>query len=263
MRAVARVVVVVPCYNEAERLDAEAFRSFALRGHYVDFRFVDDGSTDGTARVLESIRGSRGGVTLQRLERNSGKAEAVRQGLVAALAHERPDYVAYWDADLAAPLSELAAFVDLAESHRDVDGSAAGGTSQTRIDVVLGSRVKLMGRSIQRLAWRHYLGRVGATLVSMALELPVYDTQCGAKLFRATDLLARVFAEPFFTGWVFDAEILARFLTMDPAGRAHAAASIYESPLERWSFVRGSKVKPADFARALVDLATIKRRYRL
>ncbi len=250
MRAVARVVVVVPCYNEAERLDAEAFRSFALRGHYVDLRFVDDGSTDGTSRVLESIRGSRGGVTVQRLERNSGKAEAVRQGFVAALAQDRPDYVAYWDADLAAPFSELAAFVNLAES-------------QTRIDVVMGSRVKLMGRSIQRLAWRHYLGRVGATLVSMALELPVYDTQCGAKLFRATDLLGRVFAEPFFTGWVFDAEILARFLTMDPAGRAHAAASIYESPLERWSFVRGSKVKPADFARALVDLATIKRRYRL
>lgn len=245
----ARVVVVVPCYDEEERLDAEAFRAFALPGHYVDFRFVDDGSRDGTARVLESIRAARGGVTVQRLERNAGKAEAVRRGVVGALA-ERPDYVAYWDADLSTPLDELGAFVAVCESRRE-------------IDVVLGSRVKLMGRAIERLAWRHYLGRVGATLVSEALDLPVYDTQCGAKLFRATDLLARVFAEPFVTRWVFDVEILARLLTMDPEGRAHAAAAIYELPLDRWSFVRGSKVKPADFARALLDLAAIKRRYRV
>ncbi|HEY1954174.1 MAG TPA: glycosyltransferase [Polyangiaceae bacterium] len=246
----ARVVVVVPCYNEEKRLDVDAFRSFALPGHYVDFRFVDDGSDDGTAAVLERIRASRDGVTVQRLARNAGKAEAVRQGVLAALADEKYDYVGYWDADLAAPLSELAAFVAILESRRSVD-------------VVFGSRVKLMGRSIERLAWRHYLGRIGATLASIALALPIYDTQSGQKLFRATELLARVFAEPFLTRWVFDVEVLARFLTMDPRGRAHAAASIHEIPLEHWAFVAGSKVKPTDFARALADLATIKRRYRL
>ena len=241
----ARIAVIVPCYNEAERLDAEAFRTFALPGHHVDFLFVDDGSRDGTLAKLESIPAGR----VHRLERNFGKAEAVRRGVLAALADE-PDYVAYWDADLSAPLSELGAFVALCESRPD-------------IDVVIGSRVKLMGRTIERLAWRHYLGRFGATLVSLTLDLPVYDTQCGAKLFRATDLLARVFAEPFVTRWVFDVEILARFLTMDPEGRAHAAASIYERPLDRWTFAPGSKVKPGDFGRALVDLATIKRRYGL
>ncbi len=245
----ARVVLVVPCYNEEKRLDVNAFTSFALPGHFVDFRFVDDGSKDETARVLESIASARGGVVVQRLERNSGKAEAVRQGFVAALA-EKPDYVGYWDADLAAPLSELADFVGLVESRRDVD-------------IVFGSRVKLMGRSIERLAWRHYLGRISATLVSLTLKLPIYDTQCGHKLFRATDLLARVFAEPFLTRWVFDVEILARFLAMDPHGRDHVASSIYEYPLKHWVDVRGSKVKPTDFARALGDLATIKRRYTL
>jgi dolichyl-phosphate beta-glucosyltransferase len=246
---VARVVLVVPCYNEEKRLDVQAFTSFALPGHFVDFRFVDDGSKDETARVLESIAAARGGVAVQRLERNSGKAEAVRQGFVAALA-EKPDYVGYWDADLAAPLSELADLVGLVESRRDVD-------------IVFGSRVKLMGRSIERLAWRHYLGRISATLVSLTLKLPIYDTQCGHKLFRATDLLAQVFAEPFLTRWVFDVEILARFLTMDPRGRDHVASSIYEYPLKHWVDVRGSKVKPTDFARALGDLATIKRRYTL
>jgi len=235
---VARVLIVVPCYNEAKRLDVEAFRAFALPGHDVEFRFVDDGSTDETVARLN-------GMSVQRLERNFGKAEAVRRGVLAALA-EKPDYVGYWDADLSAPLSELGAFVTLCESRPDVD-------------VVIGSRVKLMGRSIERLAWRHYLGRFGATLVSLTLDLPIYDTQCGAKLFRVTDLLARVFAEPFLTRWVFDVEILARLLSMEP----RSAAAIYELPLDQWTFAPGSKVKPGDFGRALVDLATIKRRYRI
>jgi dolichyl-phosphate beta-glucosyltransferase len=246
---VARVVLVVPCYNEEARLDVQAFTTFALPGHYVDFRFVDDGSTDGTTRVLEQIARARGGVIVQRLERNSGKAEAVRQGFLAAL-DGAPDYVGYWDADLAAPLSELNGFVALMEVERD-------------IGAVLGSRVKLLGRTIERLAWRHYSGRVSATLVSMSLKLPVYDTQCGHKLFRATDLLRHVFAEPFHTRWVFDVEIIARFLTMDPAGREHAARSIYEFPLKQWIDVRGSKVRPTDFVRALADLWTIRRLYRL
>ncbi len=245
----ARVVLVVPCYNEEKRLDVDAFATYALPGHFVDFRFVDDGSTDDTARVLESIRERRGGVVVQRLEKNSGKAEAVRRGFVAA-AEEKPDYIGYWDADLAAPLSALVDFVALVETRPD-------------IDVVLGSRVKLMGRSIERLVWRHYLGRFSATLVSMTLKLPIYDTQCGHKLFRSTDLLARVFEDRFRANWLFDVEVLARFLTMDPAGRDHAARAIYEYPLEQWIDVRGSKVKPHDFALALGELATIKRSYRL
>ena len=246
---VARVVLVVPCYNEAKRLDADAFANFALPGHFVDFRFVDDGSTDGTARVLESIRERRGGVAVHRLEKNSGKAEAVRCGFVSAFA-ERPDYIGYWDADLAAPLSALADLVALAETRREVD-------------IIFGSRVKLMGREIERLAWRHYLGRFSATLVSLTLKLPIYDTQCGHKLFRVTDLLARVFEDAFLTNWLFDVEILARFLTMDPKGREHAARAIYEYPLKQWIDVRGSKVKAHDFALALGDLAKIRRGYRL
>ena len=246
---VARVVLVVPCYNEEKRLDVDAFANYALPNHIVDFRFVDDGSTDGTARVLESIRDRRGGVVVQHVDENSGKAEAVHRGFVEAIA-ERPDYIGYWDADLAAPLGALADFVALAESRRD-------------IDIIFGSRVKLMGRSIERLAWRHYLGRFAATLVSMTLALPIYDTQCGHKLFRVTDLLSRVFEDRFVTGWLFDVEILARFLTMDPEGRDHAERSIYEYPLKQWMDVRGSKVKPLDMVVALADLAKIRRRYRL
>ncbi len=244
----AGIVVVVPCYNEAARLDVHAFESFSLARHDVSFLFVNDGSTDDTQRVLERLRDETGARVL-RLERNVGKAEAVRRGIVAAL-EENADYVGFWDADLAAPLAELDEFVALME--RD-----------SNVEIVYGSRVKLMGRSIERHAWRHYVGRVAATLISTTLALPIYDTQGGHKLFRATDMLERVFRDPFTTKWLFDVEILARFLTMDPRGREHVVSIIHELPLRRWVDVRGSKVKALDFAASLRDVWSIKAKYRL
>ncbi len=129
--------------------------------------------------------------------------------------------------------------------------------------MVIGSRVKLMGRTIERLAWRHYLGRIFATAASLVLDLPVYDTQCGAKLFRATPLLAQVFAEPFLARWVFDVEIIARFMELDPGGPDRIGEALFELPLRHWIDVHGSKVKPVDFAQSARDLALIFARTRV
>jgi glycosyltransferase involved in cell wall biosynthesis len=243
-----RVALVVPCYNEAARLDERAFRDVRVEGHRLEIVFVDDGSRDGTRALLEAIRRDRpDDVRLVAYDRNEGKAEAVRRGVLAAL-ERSPDAVGYWDADLATPLRALGEFVAVLEH-------------QPEVDIVLGSRVKLMGRSIERRLWRHYFGRIFATAASVTLDLPIYDTQCGAKVFRATPLLARVFEEPFKAGWIFDVELIARFLSLDPRGREHVARSLYELPLREWTDVRGSKLKAVDFARAAADLASIWRRY--
>jgi glycosyltransferase involved in cell wall biosynthesis len=245
----AHVALVVPCFNEASRLDVRAFLDARLaRGARLELVFVDDGSRDATRDVLESMRRERPDeVRVVAYDDNQGKAEAVRRGVVDALSRS-PDAVGYWDADLATPLAELPELVRVLDERPD-------------IDVVLGSRVKLMGRTIERRVWRHYSGRLFATAASLALELPVYDTQCGAKLFRGTPLLARVFAERFVAKWIFDVEILARFMALDPRGTEHCARSIYELPLREWVDVHGSKLKSTDFARAALDLAVIWRRY--
>ncbi len=242
-----RVAIVVPCYNEESRLDRAEFVRAALPGHELELVFVDDGSKDGTRAVLEEVARSRGDARVVAQPVNTGKAEAVRRGVLDAL-ERAPDAVGFWDADLAAPLTELPDFVRVLEERPEVD-------------VVIGSRVKLMGRTIERRAWRHYLGRVFATAASVALDLPVYDTQCGAKLFRASPVIARVFEAPFLARWVFDVEILARFLALHPGAPEEAARAIYELPLRTWVDVHGTKLKSGDFARAALDLAMIRARY--
>jgi glycosyltransferase involved in cell wall biosynthesis len=235
-----RLRLVVPCYNEAERLEPDAFRQFAGEG--VSFLFVDDASTDATPRILaELAASSRGRIEVVTLPRNAGKAVAVRTGVLAAL--ERPcEFVGYWDSDLSTPLDAVHGFLAIADAH-------------PRLDIVIGSRVKLLGRQIARHAWRHYIGRVFATGASVALGVGVYDTQCGAKLFRASEITRRVFDAPFRSAWVFDVEILARYIA--EVGSREAESRVYELPLEIWRDVPGSKVKLWHAARAVWDLVWI------
>jgi hypothetical protein len=78
----------------------------------------------------------------------------------------------------------------------------------------------------------------------MLLNLPIYDTQCGAKLFRATPELEGILAEPFQLRWIFDVEIIARLIrSRRITGGEPVERSIYEVPLRQWVDVRGSKVR--------------------
>jgi glycosyltransferase involved in cell wall biosynthesis len=244
--AVSRVEIVVPCFNEEHRLDVDAFRRFHLAGDEVTFLFANDGSTDGTARILDELAASDPSrFAVLHLEQNSGKAEAVRRGVEASFTRG-PDFVGFWDADLATPLTELPGFIRV---FRD----------RPEIQMVFAARVRLLGREISRRPSRHYVGRVGATLISSSLGLAVYDTQCGAKLFRVSDDIRAAFAQPFLSRWIFDVEIIARYVQR--CGRDAASRAIYELPIFHWRDVGGSKVQSRDFIRALRDLWKIHRAY--
>jgi len=239
----ARLQLVVPCFNEADRLKPDAFLQF-LAGHPgAAIVFVDDGSTDATPVVLKDLQARGGGaVTILTLTPNGGKARAVHQGIRAAF-ERQPAFVGFWDADLSTPLDAVPAFMAIFDSRPDVE-------------IVMGSRVRLLGRDITRGMVRHYFGRVFATAASLALGLAVYDTQCGAKIFRTTAGVRRAFDAPFRSRWIFDVEILSRYLTA--SGRTPPPESrIYEVPLARWAAAPGSKVRTWHGLRALWDLAVI------
>jgi glycosyltransferase involved in cell wall biosynthesis len=215
----------------------------------VRFLFVDDGSRDNTVAVLKQLcEGYEDRAACLEYRPNGGKAEAVRRGILQAVQEYDLDAVGFWDADLATPLSAILGFVNVL-------------TSMSEIEMVFGSRVQLLGRQVRRSAARHYLGRVFATVASTTLRLPIYDTQCGAKLFRVDSNLKKVFADRFLSRWVFDVEILARYSRLCGHNREHMEGCIYEYPLEQWSDVAGSKVKPGDFFTAMLDIVRIKHRY--
>ena len=246
---VLATTIIVPCYNEAERLDVQAFRRFAEQSEGLHFLMVDDGSTDDTLGVLESLA-TTDGFSLLACSRNSGKAEAVRAGFQEVLARNDAQAIGFWDADLATPLVEIDRF----RRRMALDEA---------IDIVIGARVKLLGRRIERQRMRHYMGRATATIVSNLLDLPVYDTQCGAKIFRVTPLLPQLFDAPFSTRWAFDVEILARWIGGHrELPRRALEERILEIPLDVWTDVAGSKIQARDFLATPLDLARIVLRYR-
>lgn len=241
--------MVIPCYNEASRLEVDKFKAYVDAGRPHRFVFVNDGSRDQTLEVVEDLHRNRPqSFTYIDLPKNVGKAEAVRQGVLSTF-DTQADLAGYWDADLATPLDAIPAFCELLESRPD-------------LEMVFGARVRLLGRSIVRNPLRHYLGRAFATAASLTLGLPIYDTQCGAKLFRVSPLIRSLFQQPFMTRWLFDVEIIARLI--QTCRRDHLQPPqelIYEFPLHTWHDVAGSKVKALDFFTSFLELARIYWKY--
>ena len=251
VHATADCTVVVPCYNEAARFRTAEFDKFLKseeNGH-IRLLFVNDGSSDTTLSMIEALQcrfPKRIGLLNQ--QPNRGKAEAVRSGMLHIIASQQAMWTGFWDADLATPLAQIQDLLDLM-------------VANPNLELVFGARVRLMGRKIRRRAARHYLGRCFATVVSLLIKLPVYDTQCGAKLFRITPVLSQVLEQPFLSRWIFDVEMLARFLVLENGDVRGLEHKIYEYPLPVWTDVAGSKVTSLDFIRAFMELASIYFRY--
>jgi glycosyltransferase involved in cell wall biosynthesis len=236
-------VLVIPCFDEAGRLDRDAFLGLAREAH-VRLLLVDDGSRDGTRALLEDLREALPAlIDVLALPRNQGKAEAVRQGMLRAL-NQGAMIVGFADADLSTPADELERIVRAAQNHE--------------ARVVLGARVALLGSQISRTQVRHYLGRLFATAASSLLRLSVYDTQCGAKVFASPDELRAALREPFLSRWAFDVELLGRLVIGAPGVAPIAEEELLEVPLRKWRDVRGSKLSAWHMARAASDLLRIR-----
>jgi len=232
-----KICLVIPCYNESKRLD---FKEFSNCGENVFFLFVNDCSTDNTLDVLKKNLNKN--TFLLDLEKNVGKGEAVRRGMVylkTLPVFNEIKWVGYWDADLATPLKELDNFILFKN------------TFYPEAIAIFGSRVLRMGSSIKRSFFRNVMGRLFATLVGLTLGITSYDSQCGSKLFLKS-AIDKYFNEPFVSRWIFDVEILLRMKQKD----------ICEYPLKEWNDISGSSLKVHSVAFSVLrDVIKLRKKY--
>ncbi|MEN8889967.1 MAG: glycosyltransferase [Wenyingzhuangia sp.] len=238
------LIIVIPTYNESKSLRIEKFISFLNKKRMVGICFVNDGSTDGTKEILTALQ--------QKIEdqifvldciHNKGKAEATRAGMNYCNEHFGFDKIAYLDADLATSLEECYRISKKVNK---------------KLTFVFGSRIKILGSRIERNAFRFVTGRVIATVISKILNLGVYDTQCGVKVF-SRDLSTDVFLKSFLSKWLFDVEIFFRIIQL--YSRQEAVLKMKEIPLTEWVDKGDSKVKMSYFFKLWLDLYKINQVY--
>lgn len=235
---------MIPCFNEEKRLPVAEFETFYAARPDISYCFIDDGSSDNTLPLLRSFAKDRGDrISVISLPVNVGKAEAVRAGVLHALRGQDLDYVGYFDADLATPLNELDRFISW---------SIAFPSSA----IVFGSRIVRPGAHIIRSPLRYYLGRAFAAASNLLLGIPAYDTQCGAKLIRAS-VAGEIFHEPFINRWLFDVELFLRAAVVKDG----EPKSFIEVPLDTWTEKGSSRIGIRDAARMIFDFMIIWRRY--
>lgn len=226
--------IVIPAYNEAQRLPATLDRILAYLEQspvsVPEILVVDDGSRDGTAALVEA----KGGIVrLVSNPGNRGKGYAVRHGMLAATG----DWILSTDADLSAPIEEL-------------DNLMAAARRENAV-VAIGSRAldrKLV--KVHQPVMREISGRAFNIAMRLITGLPFRDTQCGFKLFRR-DAAREIFPRQIEEGFSFDVEdlLIARVLGL---------RSI-EVPVE-WSNVEGTKVSLTQGMKSFTDLVRIRAR---
>lgn len=237
-----KVLLIVPCHNEELRIRVDAF--VAETPAYVDILFANDGSTDQTLKVLGKVIEKRPSFRVFSAPRNGGKAKVIQ---LAFLEAERLDWlksydwIGFWDADLATPLSEIENFLKYQKLFSP--NSLA----------LFGCRLSRYGAKIERSTLRHYLSRIFVTFTDFLLGIKAYDSQCGAKLFHRS-IARQAFGESYISKWIFDLEIILRV----------GAENVLEIPVFNWMEIPGSKMRIGrESFRVLNDIFKIRSHYLL
>ncbi|MBU2996681.1 response regulator [Cellulophaga baltica] len=239
------VGVVIPCYNEEDRLSGKEFKDFVHSNLGYHLCFVNDGSTDNTLKVLEELSvGNENKISVYNCEKNGGKAEAVRQGVLHLAKDPQLDFIGYLDADLSTDFRD---FDDLVKTIEKSD-----------FKIVSGSRMARMGADITKESARAIISKTINLIIRTILKMPFNDTQCGAKIMDK-EIATLVFNKSFITRWLFDVEIFMRM--RKHYGKDKVIQLICEQPLKRWIHADGSKLSMSDSVKIVGQLAKIAVHY--
>lgn len=225
-----RLSIVVPSFNEAARLPAllESLERY-VDPATTELLIVDDGSTDGTVPVARDRGAWAPHLRILEHASNRGKGAAVRTGVMRA----RGELIAFVDADNATDLAALAPMCDAIQGH---------------VGAVFGSRHAPGAHVADSPPIRGLMGRVFNHVVKLAAGTSISDTQCGAKVFRAS--AARlVFAASAVDGFAFDVEVLRRLMDL--------GVGVIEYPV-RWTYISGTKIRPLTPLSMLFDIVRLR-----
>jgi dolichyl-phosphate beta-glucosyltransferase len=231
--------VVIPAYNEEQRLPRtldDVLSYLANQPYKSEVIVADDGSTDDTAKIVQSRAG--GAVPLRLVQhadgRNHGKGAAVRRGMMEATG----EYRLFMDADNSTTINHVEQFWPLFNEG---------------YNVVIGSRgLKDSIIPVKQPWYRRLSGNIG-NLIIRGLAVPgVHDTQAGFKMFTET-CAKDVFPRLTIDRWGFDIEILAVARSLN--------YRIKEVPI-KWVNDPNSKVKASAYLEVFGEVWRVRRNLR-
>ena len=246
MKLKYETIIVIPFFNEENRIAFDKYKSFIQNHPNVALVLVNDGSRDNTLLSLQKIElYNNKNVKIISYTQNQGKANAVKLGFNYAEKHFYYTSIAYLDADLSTSLQECFQI-----------------SKQLNQNVIFafGSRILKLDSTINRKSYRFLIGRIIATMISRQLKLNVYDTQCGCKVF-SKDLASEIFKEKFISKWLFDVEIFHRLIALYGLNQVKYIGK--EIPLNSWVDVDDSKVHFSYFFKLWFDLYSIGKAYKI
>jgi len=235
-----KVAIIIPCYNEAKRLDYKNIEPLLLNSD-IDVYFANDGSKDNTVEIINSIiKNHPQRLHLINFTENTGKASTIFKAINQIHQQDQYDFIGYFDADFSTPSYEIIRLVDEIKNRK--------------CEFLIGSRILLLNSGIKRKYYRHIIGRVIITLINLKFKLGIYDTQCGSKLF-SKKIIPKAFDKPFYTSWIFDVEIFIRLQ------KQNLLMHGFEIPIYNWKDVDGSKLSWKTGFKILKELYLLNKKY--
>jgi len=187
----AYLSLIIPAYNEEHRIRyalSKLIPYLKEQDYTSEIVVVNDGSSDATAKVVESFRNDFPDIQVISYPQNKGKGYAVKKGMLAG----KGEFRLFMDADLAVPVEYIEKILLLGANYDIVIGSR--GLNESIID----NHQAFFRESAAKLFW---------VLQRIVTGITMIDTQCGFKLFTK-DAAETLFPLVTFDCSYFDTELL-------------------------------------------------------
>jgi glycosyltransferase involved in cell wall biosynthesis len=228
--------VIIPAYNEAERLAATLRRlqDYLSRSSAAyEILVVLDGPTDATGAVLQRTRSEIDHLKIIERSTNRGKGRSVKEGMLKAVGKVR----LFTDADNSTDIAHFDKMKALFDQ-----GSELVIASRSSLDVS-------GARQVVPQSWhKRIIGKIGNVWVQLFAVRGIWDTQCGFKAFSA-EAAERIFSQTKIEGWGLDIEVLALARALN--------YKIGVVPAD-WVNDPRSHVRPFDYIRVLGDTLRVR-----